>query len=107
MRTLQDWLYDEGEEATKAVYVSKIEDIRAVAGPIIQRYRDKVEEERQAALKAAEEAAAAKRAEAEARKAEEDAKKKAEAPAEQKDEEMTDADVVHPVEVEEPSGEKK
>ena len=71
------------------MYISKIEEIRFVAGPIIQRYNDKVEEQRQAILRAQEQAAAAKRAEAEAKKkAEEDAKKATEGP---KDEEMKDA----------------
>lgn len=34
----QDWLYDEGEDATKAIYIAKMDEIRAVAGPIVQRY---------------------------------------------------------------------
>ena len=63
---MQDWLYDEGEDATKAIYQAKIDEIRAIGGPIAQRYLDKFEEERQAALKAQEEAAAKKRAEQEA-----------------------------------------
>lgn len=94
----EDWLYEEGEDTTKAVYVSKIEEIRAVAGPIIQRYNDKLEEERQAKLKAEEEVAAARRAEQEAkRKVEEDKKKaeeeaKAAQQAESKDADMADAD---------------
>jgi len=47
-----------------------------VAGPVIQRYKDKIEEERQAVLAKQEEEAAKRRAAAEARKkAEEDAKK--------------------------------
>lgn len=72
---IEDWLYDEGDDASKAVYISKIDDIKSVSGPIVQRYMDKVEEERQAVLKVQEEEAAKKRAEAEAkRKAEEDAK---------------------------------
>ena len=91
---LQDWLYDEGEDATKAVYVAKMDEIRFVAGPIIQRYNDKLEEERQTALKKREEEEAA-------RKAELDAKKAAEEP---KDTEMKDADTdaAKPDEVEEP-----
>lgn len=105
---LQDWLYEDGEDATKAQYIAKMDEIKFVAGPVIQRYNDKVEEERQARLKVEEEAAAKKRAEAEAkRKAEEDAKKAAEAkkPAEGKveDTEMKDADAVKPDGVEEPS----
>lgn len=96
---IQNWLYDEGEDATKAVYVAKIEEIRFVAGPIIQRYNDKVEEERQVVLRAQEEAAAAKQAEIQAKKkAEEEAKKAAEG---SKDEEMKDADAVQPDGVEE------
>jgi len=72
----EDWLYEEGEDTTKAVYVAKMEDIRFIAGPIIQRYMDKIEAERQAILKVQEEEAARKRAEQEAkRKAEEEAKK--------------------------------
>jgi len=102
----QDWLYDEGEDATKAVYVSKIEEIRSVAGPIVQRYNDKVEEERQAVLQAQEEAAAKKRAEQEAKRRAEDEKKKAdEAANKPADQEMTDApsqaDGAKPDEVEE------
>jgi heat shock protein 4 len=72
----QDWLYEEGEDTTKAVYVAKMEEIRFIAGPIIQRYMDKIEAERQTILKVQEEEAARKRAEQEAkRKAEEEAKK--------------------------------
>jgi heat shock protein 4 len=85
----QDWLYEEGEDTTKAVYTAKIEELRAVAGPIIQRYNDKLEEERQARLAKEEEEAAKRRAVLEAkRKAEEEAKKAAEP----KDTEMADAD---------------
>ena len=85
-----------------------MDEIRFVAGPIVGRYQDKVEEERQAVLKAEEEKAAKKRAELEARKkAEEDAKKakegkKDEAPAGKEDAEMKDPDVVQPDGVEEP-----
>jgi heat shock 70kDa protein 4 len=104
--TLQDWLYDEGEDATKAQYQAKIEDIRFLAGPVIQRYQDKIEEERQAVLKVQEEEAAKKRAEAEAKKkAEEEAKKAAQPQAEEpKDAEMKDApdgETVKPDSVEE------
>lgn len=98
----QDWLYDEGEDATKAVYVSKIEEIRSVAGPIIQRYNDKIEEERQTILKAQQEAAMAKQAEIEARKRAEEEKRKAAEP-DAKDEEMKDADTIKPDDIEEPA----
>lgn len=73
------------------MYVSKIEDIKAVSGPIVQRYLDKVEEERQAILKAQEEEAARKRAAADARKKAEEEAEAAKKKAEGKDEEMTDA----------------
>ena len=92
-------MYDEGEDTTKAVYVSKIEEIRGIAGPIIQRYNDKIEEERQAAQKAQEEAEAAKRAE-------EDAKKEQEEP-KTNDVEMKDSEPVQPSEVEEPGNNGK
>lgn len=97
----QDWLYDEGEDATKAVYTAKMDEIRFVAGPITQRYLDKIEAERQAVQKAREEAEAAKRAEREAaKKAEEESKKSAEPVS--KEEEMKDAEPVKPDTVEEP-----
>ncbi|EAW07571.1 Hsp70 chaperone Hsp88 [Aspergillus clavatus NRRL 1] len=86
---MEDWLYEEGEDTTKSVYVAKLDEIRFISGPIIQRYKEKVETERQAVLKAQEEALAKKRAEQDAkRKAEEEAKKAAE---QKPDEEMKDA----------------
>ena len=113
----EDWLYDEGEDATKNVYVAKMDEIRFVAGPIVGRYQDKIEEERQAVLKLEEEKAAKKRAELEAKKkAEEEAaaaKKKAEGKSEEpKDAEMKDAapmeaEGVKPDGVEEPDQEMK
>ncbi|KAI9669460.1 MAG: adenyl-nucleotide exchange factor sse1 [Caeruleum heppii] len=107
LEQIEDWLYDEGEDASKAVYTAKMDEIRFVAGPIVQRYLDKIEAERQAVLKAREEAEAAKRAEREAAKKAEDEAKKASEPA-SKDEEMKDADTVRPDSVEEPAdGEKK
>ncbi|KAF7713130.1 Heat shock protein 70 [Penicillium ucsense] len=106
---VEDWLYDEGDDTTKSVYVSKMEEISFISGPIIQRYKEKLEEERNAALKAEEEAAAKKRAELEAmkkaaedlRKAEEEHKKKL--AAEAGDAEMQDA----PAEGAAPSEEKQ
>ena len=81
-----------------------MDEIRFVAGPIIQRYQDKIEAQKQAILKAQEEAAAKKRAEAEAKtKAEEEAKKAADAK-KGEDTEMIDVDseTVKPDSVEEP-----
>lgn len=95
----QDWLYEDGEDATKAQYVAKFEELRASAGPVIQRFNDKRFEEEEARRKAEEEAAAKKRAELEAQKKAEEEKRKAEeeakkqqAAAEKPDEEMKDAD---------------
>ncbi|RMZ74724.1 hypothetical protein DV737_g5801, partial [Chaetothyriales sp. CBS 132003] len=86
----EDWLYDEGDDATKAQYVAKLDEINFVAGPVIQRYNDKLEEERQAVLKAQEAAAAAKkRAEEEAKKKADEAAAAAKQPA---DTEMKDAE---------------
>jgi heat shock protein 4 len=93
----EDWLYDEGEDATKAVYIAKMDEIRAVAGPIVQRYFDKVEAER-AAAQAEADAEAAKKAEM--AKAAREAALAQEAAA-TKDEEMTDAEGTKPDEVEE------
>lgn len=88
----QDWLYEDGDDTTKSVYVAKMDEIRFIAGPIIQRHKDKVEAEREAIQKAQEEEAAKKRAEVEAqRKAEEDAKKEQEAQEPKNDAEMKDA----------------
>ncbi|OCT48078.1 Heat shock protein Hsp88 [Cladophialophora carrionii] len=89
----EDWLYDEGDDATKAQYQAKLDEIKFLSGPVAQRYQDKIEAERQAILKVQEEEAAKKRAEAEAKKkAEEEAKKAAEPQADEpKDTEMKDA----------------
>lgn len=99
----QDWLYEDGDDATKAQYVAKIDEIRFVAGPVVQRYQDKIEQERQALLKAQEEEAAKKRAEAEAKKKAEEEAKKAAQPPPPEDTEMKDADgeAVRPDSVEE------
>ncbi|EME47036.1 hypothetical protein DOTSEDRAFT_41556 [Dothistroma septosporum NZE10] len=108
---LEDWLYDDGEDAKKAQYVAKLDELRASAGPVIQRFNDKRQEEEDARRKVAEEAAAKKRAEEEAAKKAAEEKRKAEEAAkvmndgsdaapQQQDAEMKDAD--HP-EVEEAS----
>ena len=56
-----------------------MDEIRFVAGPIVARYLDKLEEERQVVLKAQEEKAAKVKAESDAKKkADEEAKKAAE-----------------------------
>ena len=89
-----------------------MDEIRFVAGPIVGRYMDKIEEERQAVLRAEEEKAAKKRAEAEAKKkAEEEAKRAAEpknaegANGTSEDTDMKDSDVIQPDGIEEPKEE--
>ncbi|KAF2127777.1 heat shock protein 70 [Dothidotthia symphoricarpi CBS 119687] len=93
LETIEDWLYDDGEDATKAQYVSKKEDIRSIAGPIIQRYNDKIQEQQQAVREKYEKEAAAKQADIERQKRDIESKRQAEAPqTEEKDTEMTDAE---------------
>lgn len=100
LETTEDWLYEDGEDASKAQYIAKMDEIRFVAGPVVQRYLDKVEAERAAVRKAEEEAAAKKKAELEAKKKAEDEAKKA---AEPEDTEMKDVEgeTVKPDSVEE------
>ncbi|KAI0012982.1 heat shock protein Hsp88 [Xylariaceae sp. FL0662B] len=88
----EDWLYEDGEDASKAVYIAKMDEIRATAGPIAQRYLDKVEADRQAVqAKVDAENAAKKAAAEEAQKAAEGDKGET-----NKDEEMTDAEPAKP-----------
>lgn len=101
--TSQEWLYDDGDDASKAQYVSKKEDIRSIAGPIIQRYNDKIEGERQAYMEKHQKEHAAKQAELERAKREAEARKQENAPpaADEKDTEMQDAEAQKPDSVEE------
>lgn len=89
----EDWLYEDGEDASKGVYIAKMDEIRAMAGPIVQRHFEKVEADRQ---RIEAEQAAKKAAEEEARKAAE-AEKAAAADAEKaQDAEMKDAEAPQP-----------
>lgn len=83
LEATEDWLYEDGEDSTKAVYVAKIDEIRALAGPIVQRHFEKVEEERQAVQAKVDAEKAAKKAN------DEEARKQADA---SKDAEMADVD---------------
>ncbi|KAF7560771.1 hypothetical protein G7046_g3374 [Stylonectria norvegica] len=92
LEATEDWLYDEGEDASKGVYIAKIDEIRAMAGPIVQRHFDKVDAERRIVLERDEAERAAKKAAAEeARKAAEAEKATGGA-----DQEMKDADGAQP-----------
>jgi heat shock 70kDa protein 4 len=110
--TVQEWLYDEGEDATKNAYIAKMEELNSMGGPIRQRLLDTQEKARQEQIRIQQEKEAEEkriRDEAEAaKKAQEEASKPA-APAQEemqvdeqkdgaatvvnpdKDEEMTDA----------------
>ncbi|KAI5466571.1 heat shock protein 70 family [Mariannaea sp. PMI_226] len=89
LEATEDWLYDEGDDTTKGVYIAKIDEIRAMAGPVVQRHFEKVEAERRALQERLEAERIAKKA------AEEEARKAAEAEkAAQGDQEMQDADAV-------------
>lgn len=103
-----------------------MDEIRFVAGPIVGRYLEKIEEERQAAQKLEEEKAAKKRADLEAKKKAEEEKKAADPNAKKGSEginngaaangvegggelqevEMKDAEVLKADEIEEPEGAK-
>lgn len=62
-----------------------MEEIRFIAGPIVQRYREKADAEREVIRKAEEQAYEAKKRELEAQKQAEEAAKKPEADAEMQD----------------------
>lgn len=38
LQAAEDWLYDEGDDVTKSVYVSKLEDLKKIGGPIEMKY---------------------------------------------------------------------
>ncbi|KAF8249776.1 heat shock protein 70 [Wilcoxina mikolae CBS 423.85] len=80
----EDWLYSEGEDTTKAVYIARMEELRAVIAPIAQRYFDKEEEKRQSYL-------AAKNEDEVMRRAQENLRKQA------GDVDMKDADKQQPI----------
>ena len=76
----QEWLYDEGEDATKNQYIAKLEELLSIGGPVRQRFLDaqekarqeqiRIQQEREAEEKRLrEEAEAAKKAQEEANKA--------------------------------------
>jgi heat shock 70kDa protein 4 len=79
-----------------------MDEIRAVAGPIVQRYFDKLEEERAAAQAIADAEAAKKREMVEAARKAAMAQEAASKATSKADEEMADAETVTPDEVVEP-----
>jgi len=43
LQEVEDWLYEDGEDETKGVYVAKLEELKKVGGPIEARYRESEE----------------------------------------------------------------
>lgn len=37
---VEDWLYDEGEDTTKSVYIAKLEELKAKGVPVERRYAE-------------------------------------------------------------------
>ncbi|KAM0899959.1 hypothetical protein ACQ4PT_020965 [Festuca glaucescens] len=48
LQEVEDWLYEDGEDETKGVYLAKLEELKKVGGPIELRYKES--EERGTAL---------------------------------------------------------
>ncbi|CAG8593411.1 15371_t:CDS:2 [Funneliformis mosseae] len=42
----EDWLYDEGEDATKSIYSEKLDELKKFGNPIVERYRESDERPR-------------------------------------------------------------
>ncbi|XP_078438693.1 heat shock 70 kDa protein 14-like [Wolffia australiana] len=40
LQEVEDWLYDEGEDETKGVYIAKLEELKKQGSPIEERYRE-------------------------------------------------------------------
>ncbi|CAA7397193.1 unnamed protein product [Spirodela intermedia] len=43
LQEVEDWLYDEGEDETKGVYIAKLEELKKQGGPIEERYKESLE----------------------------------------------------------------
>ena len=39
-QAVEDWLYDEGEDVTKSVYIAKLDELKKTGGPIEMRYEE-------------------------------------------------------------------
>jgi heat shock protein len=90
----EEWLYDEGEDATKAQYVAKYEELAALGNLVRGRYLAKIEEERQAkqaAKEAEEQRKMAEKLQAERAAKEEAEKQKQQSNDTEGDSEMTEA----------------
>ncbi|XP_078428868.1 heat shock 70 kDa protein 15-like [Wolffia australiana] len=43
LQSVEDWLYEEGEDETKGVYVAKLEELKKQGDPIEERYKESLE----------------------------------------------------------------
>uniref|UniRef100_A0A0D6QZA2 Uncharacterized protein n=1 Tax=Araucaria cunninghamii TaxID=56994 RepID=A0A0D6QZA2_ARACU len=43
LQIVEDWLYDEGEDETKGVYIAKLEELKKFGDPIEERYKEDTE----------------------------------------------------------------
>ncbi|KAI3948563.1 hypothetical protein MKW92_035247 [Papaver armeniacum] len=43
LQTVEDWLYEDGEDETKGVYVAKLEELKKQGDPIEERYKESTE----------------------------------------------------------------
>ena len=89
---MQDWLYEDGYDATLGVYRAKKEELSALVGPVHQRYFEHAEAQRQKLEAELAAAAAAKKAADEAAKKEAGANEAAPEGEAAADAEMADAD---------------
>ncbi|CAA7025789.1 unnamed protein product [Microthlaspi erraticum] len=43
LQEVEDWLYEDGEDETKGVYVAKLEELKKVGDPVEERYKESLE----------------------------------------------------------------
>ncbi|KAI4329269.1 hypothetical protein L6164_021553 [Bauhinia variegata] len=43
LQVVEDWLYEDGEDETKGVYIAKLEELKKVGDPIEERYKEYME----------------------------------------------------------------
>lgn len=48
LNTMEDWLYDEGEDAMKSVYVQKLDELKKTGTPVAEKFRESEERPRAA-----------------------------------------------------------
>ncbi|CDP04872.1 unnamed protein product [Coffea canephora] len=43
LQETEDWLYEDGEDETKGVYIAKLEELKKQGDPIVERYKEFME----------------------------------------------------------------